>query len=319
LRGLTALFALAIAAGMWLCCRLHDAAGGDYFILALLAPLTVTTASLHWLARPHVLSWLFLLAALLYAERAPARFGPRQLALIAGGAALWANLHASFFLAPVVFITYTAAHFFRPLLWPLNRNSEWARARWYLWASLASLAGSLLNPYGWRLDAHVFSFLTDTELTSLISEFQSFNFQQPVAPAVATALGLSVAGAVLALSQKKLADALLIALFLWGGLRSGRVLPLVALAALPLANGAFTEALHGVRGLRWELQRALERVLAYSARLRALDRKFNGAAFLAGAALLALLALASPAYSAKIAFPPKRFPVSASQSITEAA
>ena len=72
LRGLTALFALAIAAGIWLCCRLHAAAGGDYFILALLAPLTVTASSLHWLARPHVLSWLFLLAALLYAERAPA-------------------------------------------------------------------------------------------------------------------------------------------------------------------------------------------------------------------------------------------------------
>jgi hypothetical protein len=120
-----------------------------------------------------------------------------------------------------------------------------------------------------------------------------------------------VAGGTLALSQKKLAHALLIALFVWGGLRSGRVLPLVALAALPLANGAFTEALYGMRGLRRELQRALDRALAYSARLRAIDRKFSGAAFLAGAALLALLPLASPAYSARIAFPPKRFPVAA--------
>jgi hypothetical protein len=311
LRGLTALFALAIAAGIWLCCRLHAAAGGDYFILALLAPLTVTTASVHWLARPHVLSWLFLLAALLYAERAPARFGARQLALIAGGTALWSNLHASFFLAPVIFIIYAAAHFMRPLVWPLSRDSEWARTRWYMWAALASVAGSLLNPYGWLLYGHVFSFLTDTELTSRISEFQSFNFQQPVALQMATALGLSVAGGTLALSQKKLAHALLIALFVWGGLRSGRVLPLVALAALPLANGAFTEALYGMRGLRRELQRALDRALAYSARLRAIDRKFSGAAFLAGAALLALLPLASPAYSARIAFPPKRFPVAA--------
>jgi hypothetical protein len=86
----------------------------------------------------------------------------------------------------------------------------------------------------------------------------------------------------------------------------------VALAALPLANGAFAEALHGTRGLRSELQRVLDRALAYSRRLRAMDRKFNGAAFLAGAALLALVPLASPARSDRVAFPPKRFPVRAS-------
>jgi hypothetical protein len=314
-RGLTALFALAIAAGMWLCCQLHAAAGGDCFILALLAPLTVITASVHWLARPHVLGWVLLLAVLLYAERAPARFGPRQFALIAGGAALWSNLHASFFLAPLIFIIYAAAHLIRPLLWPLKCDSEWLRARWFFWAALASAAGSLLNPYGWRLYAHVFSFLTDTELTSRISEFQSFNFQQPVAPAMAAALGLAMAGGTLALSQKKLAHALLIAVFVWGGLRSGRALPLVALAALPLANGAFAESLHDARGLRREVQRALERALACSARLGALDRNFTGAVFLAGAGVLALLPLASPAWSGKIGFPPQRFPVAAASAL----
>lgn len=311
LRGLTALFALAIAAGIWLCCRLHAAAGGDYFILALLGPLTVITSSLHWLARPHVLSWLFSLAALIYAERAPVRFGAREFALIAGATALWSNLHGSFFLAPVFFLIYAGAHLARPLVWPLGRDSEWARARWYLLAALASLAGSFLNPYGWRLHAHVFSFLTDTELTSRISEFQSFNFQQPAALQVALVLALAVAGGTLALLQKKLAHALLIALFVWGGLRSGRVLPLVALAALPLANGAFTEALQRTSNLGRGLQRALDRTLAYSARLRTIDCKFNGAAFLAGAALLALMALASPAHSGNIGFPPKRFPVGA--------
>ena len=311
LRGMTALFALAIAAGIWLCCRLHVVAGGDYFILALLAPLTVTTASVHWLARPHVLSWLFLLGALLYAERAPVRVSIHRLAFIAAGTAVWSNLHGSFFLAPLIFIVYATAHFLRPLLWPLSRDCEWLRARSYLWAALASVAGSLLNPYGWRLHAHVISFLTDSELTSRINEFQSFNFQQPVALQMATVLVLSVAGGTLALSQKKLAHALLIAIFVWGGLRSGRVLPLVALAALPLANGAFTEALQGVRGLRREVQRALDRVLTYSGRLRAMNNKFSGAAFLAGAALLAVLPIASPAYSAKVAFPAKRFPVAA--------
>jgi hypothetical protein len=312
LRGLAALFALAVAASMWLCCRLHAAAGGDYFILALLAPLTVITASVHWLARPHVLSWVLMLGVLVYAERATAQFGARQFALIVAGAALWSNLHASFFLAPLIFIIYAAAHFMRPLLWPLSRDSEWWRARWFFWAAVACVVGSLLNPYGWRLYMHVFSFLTDTELTSRISEFQSFNFQQPVAPAMAAALGLAVAGGTLALLQKKLAHALLIALFVWGGLRSGRALPLVGLAALPLANGAFAEALRDVRGLRREVQRVLERALAYSAHAGALDRKLNGVVFLVGAGVLALLPFASPA---RIGFPAQRFPVDAAAAL----
>ena len=315
LRGLTSLFALVIAAGMWLCFRLHAVAGGDYFLRALLAPLTVITSSVHWLARPHVLGWLLLLAFLLYAERAPARFGPRQLAVIAGVTALWANLHASFFLAPLIFLIYAGAHFMRPMVWPLRRESEWPRARWYVWAALASLAGTFLNPYGWRLHAHVFSFLNDTELTSRISEFQSFNFQLPVAPEMAAVLILAIAGGILALSQKKLAHAFLTVIFVWGGLRSGRVLPLVALAVLPLANGAITDALHGVGGVRREVRQAIERVFAHSARLRALDRQFNGAVFLSGAALFALLALAAPAWPRRIGFPAERFPVSAASAV----
>ena len=35
-----------------------------------MAPLLLTTCSIHWLARPHVIGWLFLLGAVLWAERA---------------------------------------------------------------------------------------------------------------------------------------------------------------------------------------------------------------------------------------------------------
>jgi hypothetical protein len=89
----------------------------------------------------------------------------------------------------------------------------------------------------------------------------------------------------------------------------------VALAALPLANGAITEALHGVRGLRREVQRVIEYVFAYSTRLSALDSQFNGAVFLAGAALVALLALATSAWQGRIGFPAQRFPVAASSAV----
>jgi hypothetical protein len=304
LRAVTVLVALAIAACLWLSFRLHFAVGGDFFLVLLFAPLSVVISSLHWLARPHVLSWLFVLAALLYAERAPARFGFRHLALIAGATALWANLHASFMLAPAIALAYATGHLFRPLLWPLDRDSEWRRARWFLCAAFAALAGTLVNPYGWRLHAHVISFLTDTSLTAHIQEFQPFHLHQPNSAPAALAIGLAAAGGVLALFQKKVAHFLIATALVVGALRVGRFVPLVALAAFPLANGAFSEALHRLASARW---------FAVFSRLRTREGGWSGAAFLAIAASATVIAFYSLANIQEIGFPANRFPVRAAQ------
>jgi hypothetical protein len=315
LRGVTALIALAISACMWLCCRLAFVARGDFLLIALLAPPMITTVSLHWLARPHVFSWLFVVGAVWYAEVVPTRFRLPHLIAVAGLSALWANLHASFFLAPVIALIYAGSHFIRPLLWPLDQQEERARARWFVWLAVAAVAGSLLNPYGWKLHAHVFSYLLQDDLTSRVAEFQSFNFHDKDATQVALTMGLATAGGIFALSQKKLAHFLLAALFLWSGLRSARVLPLVALVILPLANGAFTEALHRVRSLRPPLTRALDAALSYSYRLRLIDQRVNGVGFCVLAVVASLLVLSSAAFSNGIGFSPSRFPVAAAQSV----
>ena len=315
LRGVGVLFALAIALCSWMWCRLSFDAGGDFFLTALFAAPMITTMSLHWLARPHVLSWVFALGAVWWAERVTGRGGWKQLAVIAAVAALWANLHASFFLAPAIGAIYAAAHFLRPLLWTLDAAAERAKARWFAYAALAGLAGSLLNPYGWRLHAHVLSYLWNDELTSRIAEFQSFNFHEKDAIQVALAMGLAAIGGMIALRQGKLAQFLLAAVLVWGALRSARVIPLVALLLLPLANAAFTEAIGGARDLRVALQRRLNAVLAYSRGLRRIDRTLSGAVFTGAVVLLSMLALRSPALAAGIGFAADRFPVAAAAAI----
>jgi hypothetical protein len=315
LRGVTILFALAISMCAWMWCRLNFAAGGDFFLTALLAPPMVTTASLHWLARPHVLSWVFLLGALWYAERT--QFRKLDLLAIAAVTAVWANLHGSFFLAPLIALIYAVSHFVRPLVWPFSLKAERERGLWFLYAAMAALGGSLLNPYGWRLHAHVFSYLRTDELTSRIAEFQSFNFHDQQATQVALAMFLAAAGAILALTQKKLAHFLLAAILLWAALRSARVIPLVALLILPLANGAFTEALRGARDLRPRIDRALNAALGYSARLRMIDQRLSGAAFSVLAVLIILISLRAPAMSEDIGFPARQFPVKAAAALDQ--
>ncbi len=319
LRAVTALFSLTISAASWLWTRLNFAAGGDFLLTGIFAPLMITTSSAHWLARPHIFSWIFLLGVLLCAEKWERQSGPPPawmwLIAVAAASALWANLHASFFLFPVIALIYAISHLARPLLWPLDAVAGRTHARWYFYVALAALAGSFLNPYGWRLHQHVLTFLFNDRLTSQIAEFQSFNFHHPDATQMALTMGLATAGGIVALSQKKLAHFLLAAMFVWAGLRSARVLPLVALLILPLANGAFAAALRSASGLRQPIRRRLEAALAYSTRLRRIDLRLGGWAFSAGAIAASLLLLQTPAYSRHIGFPSQTFPVAASAAV----
>ena len=315
--GLTVLFSLTIVAVTWLACRLHFLAGGDFLLTALFAIPMVTTSSLHWLARPHVFGWVFLVCAVLYAERAPLRFGWRQAAGVALGSALWANLHGSFFLGAAIAALYAFGHWLRPLIWDVDTHADRMRARWYGLAALAALAGSGLNPYGFSLHVHVISYLLDRDLTSRIAEFQSFNFFEREALQVVLTVALATAGAVLALSQKRLTHCLLILLLVWAGLRSARVLPLVALVALPLANGAISEALRRLRDLQPVLRRAVVATLSYTDGLRRIDDRMTGAAFFAAVAALSLIILHAPAMQGRAGFPPARFPVEASAEIAK--
>jgi hypothetical protein len=224
--------------------------------------------------------------------------------------ALWANLHASFFLAPLIALVYALGYLARPLLF--DSPIEHGKTKWFLCVALASLTGSLLNPYGWHLHAHVLQYLASDDLTSHVAEFQSFNFHDKDATQVVLAMALAAAGGALAWAQRKLAHFFLAALFLVSALRSARVIPLVALLLLPLANGAFKTALEAARGLRAPLKRALDAMSKESQGLLRIDQKLSGVLFMMVAAVLALVALRAPAMSQAIGFSSNRFPVGAS-------
>src|SRR5580698_2320004 len=63
LAGIALMYGLSIAASIWMWFRLNRAAGGNFLIACLFFVPMLTTTTLHWLARPHILSWLLLLGA----------------------------------------------------------------------------------------------------------------------------------------------------------------------------------------------------------------------------------------------------------------
>lgn len=214
LRGVAFFYAVAIAAGVWMWFRLHWAMGGNFLIACGMAPLLLSTCNLHWLARPHVVGWLLLLAVVWWCE---AR-GPWW--VFAGLMLVWANVHASFFLGAVVVAAYR---------------------RWTA-VAIAALV-PLLNPYGWHLYSHVWRYLTDSELLARIGEFQSFDFHAEGAGQIIATLILAIAGGAFALTLRRWSHFLLAMLFAVMALRSARALPLVALVGLPIANAAFEAVL----------------------------------------------------------------------------
>lgn len=312
LAGVAWLYGLAIAAGIWLWLRLTWRAGGDFLLACALLPLVWTTAGLHWLARPHVIGWLWLLAALLAAERTEARFLPRHAALSLAVGIGWANTHPSFFLGMAVLGLYIVGEGLAWLIW--NRGSR-ERARWCALALLWATPGTLLTPNGIALHRHVLAYLQDTELLSRVAEFQSFNFHAEGSWQVSLTLAIAACGAACAWSQRNAGRSLVLAFFCLLALRSARGLPLAAMAALPLANGSLTLGLLRSRELRPLLQRALDAFLAYSGNLRKIDARLGGLACAPILAALAWALLSIPAVARLADFPPADFPVAAASAV----
>ena len=310
LPGVAWMYGLGIAATVWLWFRLNWACGGNFLLACLFAAPMLSTANLHWLARPHIFGWALLLGAVWFCERLPQRLSPGILLVIALYTSLWANVHGSFFLAPAIALIYAAGHAARPFLWDgTGLNSAVA----YLTVAAAAALGSFLNPYGWHLHSHVAYYNSNGELLDRIGEFQTFNFHAEGAGQILLGLGIACAGGFAAISARRPERFLLSLLFCAMAVRTARMLPVAALILLPLANGSLTAAF---RAARFRLKRQLDAVLDYGDALRVLDSRFNGIALMPLAAVFLFFVLRTPIAQAHTGFPKDQFPVQAASAVS---
>jgi hypothetical protein len=305
LGGVAVFYGFAIGASVWMWFKLNWAAGGNFVFACLFAAPMLSTVNLHWLARPHILSWLFLLGTVWLCERMPQQLNWVRFAGIALASAAWANIHGSFFFGPTIFLIYLAGNWLRSVIWSAPPTGHAASAA-FSQAAIAAALGSFINPHGWQLHRHVLAYLTDSELLDRIGEFQSFNFHADGATQIILALALGLAGGLAAISTCRPERFLLAVVLTAGAIRSARVLPIAALLLLPLANGSLTSVLVLAQGLNRSLRQKLDDLLTYGDRLRVLDRRFNG---------FVLLPLVVLLIHPRAAFPADQFPVAAAASI----
>jgi hypothetical protein len=199
----------------------------------LLAYFTVVLAALvgagHWLARPHLFTYLFVVVLLELLEREP-----RPPVLLFGVLfAVWANVHGGFVYGLTLIGVYLCGSVAEMLVG--GDRHAWAKAaRFYAAAGLIGFVATLLTPNGLRLHQHIEGIFGLHYLMDHTQEFTSPDFHDPGPKFFLGAILLCVTGMALVRSRPTLPRLLLFCLGTAWGLIAWRNVALFGLTALPV-------------------------------------------------------------------------------------
>ena len=281
-------------------------------------------SSIHWLARPHLFTLLFV--AVFYAALERVRDGQTRwrgapyLLLLPLATILWTNLHGGFFLGILMIAAYGCAELLKLALEPGSGERAAARrnAGRYFLSAAGCLAASLANPYFYHLHAHILNYLRDPS-TGNILEFYSLNFHHPMALFYEGMLAAAVAAALWNAAQGRYVEPLLMVVWAHGALVASRNMPIFALLAAPPVAAMIDAGLKrlpsaSVAGWLRSAARKFNRIAADTAATDALGRWHVVSA--AGALAVAALLLApNPPRRFRAEFDPRSFPAAAIETL----
>jgi len=277
---------------------------GTGLLLAIVLMLLAEAAStIHLYARPHIVSWLFSLlwfAALenwdRWERREHASLPRSILWFFPASMVLWVNLHGGWLFGMALLGIYTFAAFVESLrmhdAFAAIRVAHRARAMAVAW--VASAVATLVNPFGWRLHAHIYRYLGDRYLMNRIDEFQSPDFHGWAQRCFAVILALTlIAFAGNRLSDNplsfnrllvnsgklRLSQLLVVLLAVCAGLYSSRNLPVSSMLLVLVAGPILWEnfaSLADEPGAWERLRNYTARISSFSDRMGAQEMQLRG-------------------------------------------
>jgi hypothetical protein len=299
---------LVLSATFALLYLLARARSGNVLIAIALTAVAVAVSSLHFLARPHLLTLLFTVLFLMVLESRQLR----RLWLLPPLTLVWANLHGGFVFGLGILGAWALGETLGGLLEGRARQ----RGRPYWLAALACTAATFLNPYLWRLHVHLARYLAPGSWQfAHVDEFLSPSFHHPLAIFFEPALALGMAAAFWHLGRRRFHYVLLLAGSAHLALMSARNLPLYLVVATPVVALALEEWL--TAAARAQLPGSMRRLLSgftrLAARIGSIDRvtRIPVTALLAGAVLTAMLFSPAAAGKCRAEFDGRLFPAGA--------
>ena len=244
-------FTAVVIATVFACTfRCMVARGTSLFTAVVLTLLATSASTIHMLARPHVLTWLFVVfwfSILDSSERdcfaTTIRPQKRWLWFLPFSMIIWVNVHGGFLLGLVLCVI-----FWLSALWTwltprgiafedsLRQIAVCNRLRDLSLVTFLSLAATFANPYGWHLHRHIFSYLTDRFLMNHIEEFQSPNFHQLAPKFFLAIVILTFAAVAIRYRKMRVSEILAAALSIYAGLYASRNLPIASILLVLVAG-----------------------------------------------------------------------------------
>ncbi len=214
-------------------------AGAHSFVALLVMLLGTGAASIHFLARPHIYTLLFLSLSMGILE-ADRRQQTLRVWWLIPLTLLWTNLHGGF-LVLILALGVAAVGALVEALLRLDKLSAfdwndllWTRTKRYTLLTLGCAAVSLANPYGWGLHKHVVEYLRSDWIRNIVQEFQSPSFRGESMMQFEGLLFVALIAVGTLLRRRQIVEALWILTFSYLSLSSARHVPVFVAAVSPL-------------------------------------------------------------------------------------
>jgi len=235
LQGIVVLAAILIALYHVVLMRDMIRRGVNGLFAVLLTLAACNAAMIHYHARPHLFTLLFLAgaASLIARDRDSASW---RFWLIVPMTALWANLHSGF---PVVIVLLGLLCCGCAISAVVDKSS-WAPVKRYAFAAALCTLVSGLNPNGFALHAHILHVLNDPWMTQNISEYKSPVFSSEPMMYFMALLFAALFFGYSYFREHQWTECLWIAFFAYSSLISARHIPLFLIVTVPLTGVALT-------------------------------------------------------------------------------
>jgi hypothetical protein len=328
LNGVVLFTAIVIACTFALTFRILLARGSLLQISLVLLLLAMGASMIHFLARPHVLSWLFTLIWFQFldsAEAAPEK--RRRLFWLPLFMLLWVNLHGGFLFGLALLGLYWLAgmieYWRKPALVDRPAAAVWMKQ--LSTVAMLSFLATFLNPQGYKLHVHIYHYLSNRFLMNHIDEFRSPDFHGVAQECFAILLVVTIIAFYVAHGKVRASQLLVVLFTSYSGLYASRNLPiasiLLILVAGPLLSAAVRDAANKVE-LPTRTRRFLSRCSSFAMRMGGLEQRLHGHLWPVVAVIFGLFVCI---HSGKIGshqlmsahFDDKRFPIQGAEVIAE--
>jgi hypothetical protein len=284
-------------------------------IAIVMTYVAIGGSSVHWLARPHLFTMLFVVIWLAIID-AVEKGRTRLLWLLPPLTILWTNLHGGFFVGILIAGTYAAGKLFESCFEenPAQQIALRKNCLSYLLTALGCAAASFINPYTYHLHQHIVQYLSDSSQLEAISEFQTLSFHVPPAIFLEIMLALAAVAAIHHAYLRRFAAVFLIAGWAHLALLASRNIPLFMLIAAPFVASTFSDLLRtaGEQSAQWPtwMNRGLTILHEVGEEITAMDRpwRVHLPAVVTALLLCTIISGHAQAFKLRAEYDPKRYP-----------